>query len=122
MTEPLPIYTIGHSHHEPDDFAALLRQYQISLLVDIRTTPYSRWAPQFNQPLLRQLLRKLGIRYSHAGETLGGGPPDPTIYPRKPADYRTAPPPRMGAAGSRSHPAARLVPRRDRTFAGADRG
>ena len=88
MTESLPIYTIGHSHHEPEEFATLLRQYQISLLVDIRTTPYSRWAPQFNQPLLRQLLRKLGIRYSHAGETLGGGPPDPTIYSRKPADYR----------------------------------
>lgn len=87
LNEPLTLYTIGHSHHEPEDFAALLRQYRISLLVDIRTTPYSRWAPQFNQPPLRRLLRKLGVRYSHAGETLGGGPPDPTIYPRKPADY-----------------------------------
>ena len=41
MTDPLQIYTIGHSHHEPEDFATLLRQYQISLLVDIRSTPWA---------------------------------------------------------------------------------
>jgi uncharacterized protein (DUF488 family) len=43
------IYTIGHSKHPIDRFIALLRQHGIDALADVRSTPYSRFNPQFNK-------------------------------------------------------------------------
>ena len=60
LNEPLTLYTIGHSHHEPEDFAALLRQYRISLLVDIRTTERA--------VRVLHILRDGGIETVHSAE------------------------------------------------------
>lgn len=43
------IYTIGHSTHSLEHFIALLRQYGINALCDVRSSPYSRMNPQFNR-------------------------------------------------------------------------
>ena len=74
------IFTIGHSNHETESFLALLRQYGLATLVDVRSAPYSRYAPHFSREALNALLDDAGIRYVWAGDTLGGRPDDPTCY------------------------------------------
>jgi uncharacterized protein (DUF488 family) len=76
----LPIYTIGHSDHATTVFVDLLRRHGITLLVDVRSQPYSRWAHQFNRETLARDLQEAGIAYQFMGDTLGGRPADPALY------------------------------------------
>ena len=69
------IYSIGHSNHEIAAFIALLRQHGIALLADVRSQPYSRYAPHFNRETLARTLEAHGIAYRHLGDALGGRPP-----------------------------------------------
>ncbi len=70
------IYTIGHSNMGAEALNALLRQHAVSLLVDVRSAPYSRLWPQFNQATLRDSLGGAGIEYLFLGRELGGRPDD----------------------------------------------
>jgi uncharacterized protein (DUF488 family) len=71
MTDPNPLFTIGHSTHTADHFLALLRLHKIAQLVDVRTVPKSRRHPQFNGDALDNFLRGEGISYRHF-PSLGG--------------------------------------------------
>lgn len=42
------IFTIGHSTRTLAEFVALLRQVDVTRLVDVRSLPWSRMTPQFN--------------------------------------------------------------------------
>src|SRR5687767_1071912 len=66
-----PIYTIGHSTRTFDELVAMVRAFDISMVVDIRTIPRSRHNPQFNGDVLRAALRSMRLRYVHVSE-LGG--------------------------------------------------
>jgi uncharacterized protein (DUF488 family) len=68
------VYTIGHSHHPSDEFVVLLRQHAIELLVDVRSSPYSRYVPQANREALARTLAAAGITYRWMGDRLGGKP------------------------------------------------
>ncbi len=86
------LYTIGHSNLAIDPFISLLHQHAIDTVVDVRTSPYSRYNPQFNRDALAPALGESGIAYAFAGDQLGGRPPDPTCYkhgkvPEPDADY-----------------------------------
>jgi uncharacterized protein (DUF488 family) len=65
------IYTIGHSTRPIEEFIALLRQHEITQLVDIRTIPKSRHNPQFGQDEIKLSLKKAGITYIYLKQ-LGG--------------------------------------------------
>jgi len=65
------VWTIGHSTRPPDDLAALLNEYGIRHLVDVRTLPRSRHNPQFNLETLPQNLAIHHIAYTHM-PALGG--------------------------------------------------
>lgn len=78
-TDPT-IATIGHSNLSAEEFVAALKAHQIATLVDVRSAPYSRWAPQFNRDDLARTLRLAGVEYRFAGDVLGGRPTDPTCY------------------------------------------
>jgi len=80
MAESLVVFTIGHSNHSPNHFLDLLRCHQIQAVVDIRSVPFSRYAPHFNSPALQLLLQQCDIQYVFAGEVLGGRPSDPMFY------------------------------------------
>lgn len=77
------VWTIGHSKHEIDTFLSLLKVNQIEVLVDVRTSPYSRMAPQFNQSTLVAALEQSGIKYLHLGAELGGRPEADHMYDEK---------------------------------------
>lgn len=77
------VWTIGHSRHEFEDFAGLLALHRIELIVDVRTIPSSRMAPQFNQHAIRHSLRASGIDYVFMGLELGGRPDAEEMYDEK---------------------------------------
>jgi uncharacterized protein (DUF488 family) len=66
-----PIFTIGHSTHAVETFAAILKHYHIEVVVDVRAVPYSRYAPQFNREQLRYALCRSNIQYLYLGDCLG---------------------------------------------------
>jgi uncharacterized protein (DUF488 family) len=68
------VWTIGHSNHTFERFAALLGSQRIELVVDVRSQPYSRFAPQFSRPALETALRNAGVGYLFLGVELGGRP------------------------------------------------
>jgi uncharacterized protein (DUF488 family) len=68
------IWTIGHSNHTFERFAELLESERIGFVIDVRSYPYSRIAPQFNHDHLDRALRGIGTGYLFLGEDLGGRP------------------------------------------------
>jgi hypothetical protein len=74
------VYTIGHSSQPLNRLILLLEKHDIDAVVDIRSYPFSRYAPQFNQPALAEELPRHGIRYVFRGDELGGRPRDNEYY------------------------------------------
>jgi uncharacterized protein (DUF488 family) len=68
------LYTIGHSNHQAERFLELLHQHGIRLVVDVRSSPYSRYVPQANRETLARNLESAGIAYRWFGDRLGGKP------------------------------------------------
>jgi uncharacterized protein (DUF488 family) len=64
-------FTIGHSTHAPDAFAALLAGQGVRRVADVRRFPGSRRHPQFGRDALAEDLAARGIGYVHL-EALGG--------------------------------------------------
>jgi len=70
------LFTIGHSNHSLPRFMALLGMHAIELVCDVRSTPYSRFNPQFNRETLQAALKAGGMDYLYLGSALGGKPRD----------------------------------------------
>lgn len=81
------LFSIGHGNKSIEEFLNELKSFDIAYLVDVRTTPYSKWNPLFNQPVLRDYLTKNGVRYVYMGDSLGGMPTDSTCYTNGKIDY-----------------------------------
>jgi uncharacterized protein (DUF488 family) len=72
---PRPVvWTVGHSNHGLDAFSHLVLGQRIEFLVDVRSFPYSRFAPHFNRDELQAAMTERGVRYLFLGEELGGRP------------------------------------------------
>ena len=69
-SERVTIYTVGHGRHPWAEFLALLREYEIELVCDVRSAARSRW-PQFNGRVLEENLREAGIGYEWLPECGG---------------------------------------------------
>ena len=59
----MEVFTIGHSNHTPERFLELLHQHKITMLVDVRSKPQSRF-PHFQRD---NLILFEGGRYSMDG-------------------------------------------------------
>lgn len=66
------IYSLGHSNRSINEFLERIKTYRINRLVDIRTRPYSRFCPWFNQKSLSAQLSAAGVLYDFRGNNLGG--------------------------------------------------
>lgn len=76
-----PVFTVGHSNHPREHFAKdLLHLHGIAVLADVRSAPYSRFAPDFNREDLRAFLMVRDVRYVYLGDRLGGRPSDRACY------------------------------------------
>ncbi len=67
----MELWTIGHSRHSFAKFVALLKQHGITMIVDVRSHPFSRWR-HFNRDNLSRSLGEPGIDYRYGGSLLGG--------------------------------------------------
>lgn len=74
------LYTIGHSTHSTEQLLHLLSIHDISAVADVRSSPFSRYNPQFNREDLQKALRDAGIEYVFLGKELGARSEDPTCY------------------------------------------
>ena len=76
-------FTIGHSNHAVQAWLALLLQNGVEVVVDARSSPYSKYVPQFDKELMQRSLEESGIRYLFLGAELGGRPANPAYYDAK---------------------------------------
>ncbi len=74
------LYTLGHSNHSMEEFLKLLEHFQIQVLVDVRSQPYSRHVPHFGKEALQRALEAAGMRYLYLGRELGGRPHGEEFY------------------------------------------
>ena len=74
------ILTIGHSTHDLEAFVKLLKRHDVAKLGDVRSTPYSRYNPQFNREPLANGLAAFGLEYVYLGAELGGRSDDPSCF------------------------------------------
>lgn len=74
------IYTIGHSTQPITSFVDLLKANAVSVVADVRSSPFSRYQPQFNRDSLQSDLKKSGISYVFLGLELGARSADPNCY------------------------------------------
>ena len=77
------IFTIGHSNQDSQRFLKLLTDNFIQILVDVRSSPHSRFASQFDATTLKRTLADRGIKYLYMGNELGGRPSEPSLYDKE---------------------------------------
>ncbi|MGA2652637.1 MAG: DUF488 domain-containing protein [Terracidiphilus sp.] len=73
-------YTLGHSNHAAETWIALVLQHHVEAVVDTRSSPYSKYVPQFDKELMQRSLEEAGVRYLFLGAELGGRPSNPDYY------------------------------------------
>ena len=76
----ISIYSLGYSNLSWETFRELIELPDLDCLVDVRSSPSSRWS-QFRKHELRTRLNRLGVAYVFLGDQLGGHPANgPTDY------------------------------------------
>jgi uncharacterized protein (DUF488 family) len=74
------LLTIGHSTHSIEHFIALLKGAGVTAVADVRSSPYSRYSPQYSKDALRCSLSEAGIAYTFLGKEFGARSTDPSCY------------------------------------------
>lgn len=82
------LFTVGHSVHEINHFIKILKMNRIDAVADVRSSPYSKFTPQFNREPLKKSLKDHGIRYVFLGEELGARRDEPECYEGSKVVYR----------------------------------
>jgi uncharacterized protein (DUF488 family) len=83
----LPLFTIGYGSRSLDQLIEALKSNGIEFLLDVRSSPYSKFKPEFAKEVLQIRLERARIRYLFMGDTLGGQPKDPECYTDGKVDY-----------------------------------
>jgi uncharacterized protein (DUF488 family) len=72
-------FTVGHSNRPLDELVEMLREAQVTLLVDVRSFPRSRTNPVFNIESLPDVLSDVQISYRHCPALGGRRPKQKTV-------------------------------------------
>jgi len=75
-----PILTVGYANRSIEELIELMKRESVQFLIDVRSSPSSRFKPEFSRETLDATLRRAQIRYVFMGDTLGGRPQDPSCY------------------------------------------
>jgi uncharacterized protein (DUF488 family) len=85
---PDVVFTVGHGDGSFGDLQRRLAPHRVQMIVDVRSRPYSRHAPDFTRAELEQECAEAGIGYRWLGDRLGGLPDDPLLRtPEGTADH-----------------------------------
>ena len=82
------IYTIGHSNMTSESFVEVLESFEIGTVVDVRSSPYSKFVSHFNRENIKKKLVENGMRYIFLGDYIGGKPRDKKYYENGNVNYR----------------------------------
>lgn len=74
------IYSIGYATKPIDTFIEQLKRYEINIVCDVRSVPFSKRFFDYHQDAIKQHLQNAGIRYLYLGEQLGPRSKDPEHY------------------------------------------
>jgi uncharacterized protein (DUF488 family) len=74
------IYTLGHSTVSSSFFLSIIQKFGISCIVDVRSVPYSRHAPQYNKEDLSRFLKRNSIQYVFMGDEFGARREEQSLY------------------------------------------
>ncbi len=74
------LYTIGHSTHPQDHFVELLCAHTISAIADVRSSPFSKYMPQYNKGVIETVLSDSDITYVYLGKELGARRSEESCY------------------------------------------
>ena len=88
LDERIRLFTIGHSDYTFVQFLKMVEPYSVEELVDVRTSPYSKWATDFNHEKLEMGLDDAGIGYTYMGGALGGRPTNLDLYDKESDDKK----------------------------------
>lgn len=81
------VFTIGVGKRALNDALATLRENNIDYLVDVRSSPYSKYTTDFNRENLAHECKNGGITYTFMGDGLGGFPSSPAVLTAGKVDY-----------------------------------
>ena len=87
MTNDNMIYTIGHSSMTQESFVDILKSFKIDIVVDVRSSPYSKFVSHFNRENIKKSLIENGMRYIFLGDYIGGKPRDKKYYENGKVNY-----------------------------------
>jgi len=82
-----PILTIGYGSRTIEEFIAALKANGVKYLIDVRTSPYSKFKPEFTKEPLQASLERAEIRYLFMGDSIGGQPRDSDCQTDGKVDY-----------------------------------
>ncbi len=74
------VYSIGHSNQSGKTFLELLHAHGVQILIDVRSSPYSKYVPHFNSSTIAAIVQRYRIKYLFMGEELGGRPDGDEFY------------------------------------------
>ena len=81
------LFKIGYSVFNISDFIQTLKKSNINAVADVRSSPYSKFKPDFNRETLKESLKKSNIEYVFLGDNCGARIDDPSCYIKGKADY-----------------------------------
>lgn len=81
------MFTIGHSNHPIERLIELLEMHSVAVVADVRSSPYSKFNPQYNRENLQKTLKESGLRYVFLGRELGPRSEDPSCYENGKVQY-----------------------------------
>ena len=65
------LFSVGHSNQSIEEFLQLLESQRIDCILDVRSIPYSKYTPHFNEETLKPWLNKHEILYVPFGKHFG---------------------------------------------------
>ena len=80
------LFSVGHSNQSIEEFFQLLESQRIDCILDVRSMPYSKYTPQFNEEPLKAWLNQHGVLYVPFGKHFGARRSDclkETIFVKK---------------------------------------
>ncbi|MEN6595228.1 MAG: DUF488 domain-containing protein [Clostridiaceae bacterium] len=81
------IYTIGYSGFKIESFIETIKSYSISLVVDVRSKPYSTYFSDFNKETIKEKLEKQGVYYRNYACEFGARQEDINFYEHTYMDF-----------------------------------
>lgn len=81
------IFTFGYGSSTPGAIIDRLHAAEVQYLIDVRSSPYSRYKPEFSRDKFSKTLSDSGISYVFMGDQLGGRPADERCYTNGKVDY-----------------------------------